>query len=99
MTTILAWVFDLSYAFFHVMLALLKCPIATSWITTCIIFLRKHVCASLLAPLTKLVVSTFIMHEFEQDSASTGMAMIFLCTVVTTIVLLVLNRLMRKERL
>lgn len=88
-----------SYVFLHVTLPLLKGPIATGWMMTCIISLRELVCASLIAPPNKLVVSTFIMREFEQGSVSTGMAMAFLCTVVTTIALLVLNRLMGRERL
>ncbi len=86
-----------SYVFLHVTLPLLKGPIATGWMMTCIISLRELVCASLIAPPNKLVVSTFIMREFEQGSVSTGMAMAFLCTVVTTIALLVLNRLMGRE--
>ena len=46
---------------------------------------------SLIAPPNTLVVSTFIVREFEQGSVSVGMAMAVLCVLFSTTALLILN--------
>lgn len=52
---------------------------------------RELVTASLIAPPNTLVVSTFIVREFEQGSVSVGMAMAVLCVLFSTTALLILN--------
>lgn len=44
-----------------------------------------------IAPPNTLVVSTFIVREFEQGSVSVGMAMAVLCVLFSTTALLILN--------
>ena len=44
-----------------------------------------------MAPPDTLVISTFILREFEQGSVSLGMAMAVLCMVLTTGILLALR--------
>lgn len=80
------------YVFRRITLPMLKKSIASGWMMTFIIAFRELVCASLIAPPNTLVVSTFIMREFEQGSVSTGMAMALICTLFTTTALLLLNR-------
>lgn len=52
---------------------------------------RELVAPSLMAPPDTLVISTFILREFEQGSVSLGMAMAVLCMVLTTGILLALR--------
>ena len=59
---------------------------------------RELVTASLIAPPNTLVVSTFIVREFEQGSVSIGMAMAVLCVLFTTIALMLLNRFIDKKK-
>ena len=79
------------YILRHITLPLISPGIATGWMMTFIIAFRELVTASLIAPPNTLVVSTYIMREFEQGSVSVGMAMAVLCVLVTTTALLALN--------
>ncbi len=79
------------YILWHITLPLIRPGIATGWMMTFIIAFRELVTASLIAPPNTLVVSTYIMREFEQGSVSVGMAMAVLCVLFTTTALLALN--------
>ncbi len=57
-----------------------------------IISIRELVTASLIAPPNVLVISTFIMREFEQGSVSIGMCMAVLTVLFTVTALLIMNR-------
>lgn len=63
------------YILLHITLPLIKPGIVTGFMMTFIIAFRELVTASLIAPPNTLVVSTYIMREFEQGSVSVGMAM------------------------
>ncbi|WP_297025357.1 hypothetical protein [uncultured Dialister sp.] len=52
---------------------------------TFIIAIRELVAPSLIAPPDTLVISTYIMREFEQGSVSLGMSMAVLCILLTTL--------------
>ena len=77
------------YILRRITLPLIRQGIATGWMMTFIIAFRELVTASLIAPPNTLVVSTFIVREFEQGSVSVGMAM--LCALFSTTALLILN--------
>lgn len=79
------------YILRRITLPLIRPGIATGWMMTFIIAFRELVTASLIAPPNTLVVSTYIMREFEQGSVSIGMAMAVLCVLFTTTALLILN--------
>ena len=79
------------YIFRRITLPLISKGIATGWMMTFIIAFRELVTASLIAPPNTLVVSTYIVREFEQGSVSVGMAMAVLCVLFTTTALLILN--------
>lgn len=79
------------YVLLHITFPLIRPGIATGFMMTFIIAFRELVTASLIAPPNTLVVSTYIMREFEQGSVSVGMAMAVLCVLFTTTALLVLN--------
>ena len=79
------------YVLIHITLPLIRPGIATGFMMTFIIAFRELVTASLIAPPNTLVVSTYIMREFEQGSVSVGMAMAVLCVLFTTTALLALN--------
>jgi len=81
-----------SYVFYRVTLPLLMRGVAAAWAMTFIISFRELVTASLIAPPNTLVVSTYIVREFEQGSVSLGMAMAVICVVFTTGALILLNR-------
>lgn len=72
--------------------------IVTGWMMTFIIAFRELVTASLIAPPNTLVVSTYIMREFEQGSVSTGMAMAVLCVLITTTSLIAINLLINRKK-
>jgi len=59
---------------------------------TFIISFRELVTASLIAPPNTLVISTYIVREFEQGSVSLGMAMAVICVAFTATALLFLNK-------
>lgn len=65
---------------------------------TFIIAFRELVTASLIAPPNTLVVSTFIVREFEQGSVSVGMAMAVLCVLFSTTALLILNTVIDRRK-
>ena len=79
------------YILRRITLPLIRQGIATGWMMTFIIAFRERVTASLIAPPNTLVVSTFIVREFEQGSVSVGMAMAVLCVLFSTTALLILN--------
>lgn len=85
------------YILLHITLPLIKPGIVTGFMMTFIIAFRELVTASLIAPPNTLVVSTYIMREFEQGSVSVGMAMAVLCVLFTTSALLVLNRAVERK--
>ena len=77
------------YILRRITLPLIRQGIATGWMMTFIIAFRELVTASLIAPPNTLVVSTFIVREFEQGSVSVGMAMAVLCVLFSTTALLI----------
>ena len=84
------------YIFRRVTLPLIIKGVLTGWTMTFIISFRELVTASLIAPPNTLVVSTFIVREFEQGSVSVGMAMAVLCVLFTTTALLILKEALNK---
>lgn len=80
------------YIFRRVTLPLIMKGVFAGWTMTFVIAFRELVTASLIAPPNTLVVSTYIVREFEQGSVSVGMAMAVLCVLFTTTALLILNR-------
>lgn len=86
------------YIFRRIIFPLIMKGILTGWMMTFIISFRELVTASLIAPPNALVVSTFIVREFEQGSVSAGMAMAVLCVLFTTTALLILNRFANRQR-
>lgn len=86
------------YIFRRVTLPLIMKGVLTGWTMTFIIAFRELVTASLIAPPNTLVVSTYIMREFEQGSVSIGMAMAVLCVLFTTTALLILNRIIDRQK-
>lgn len=86
------------YIFRKITLPLLSGSILAGWMMTFIISFRELVTASLIAPPNTLVVSTFIMSEFEQGSVSVGMAMAVICVLFTTVSLILVNKLLSKTR-
>ncbi|MDR1704516.1 MAG: iron ABC transporter permease [Clostridiales bacterium] len=80
------------YVFRRVTLPLLARGIFAGWMMTFIISFRELVTASLIAPPNTLVISTFIIREFEQGSVSVGMAMAVICVLFTTGALILINR-------
>lgn len=87
-----------SYIFRRITFPLIRDGIMTGWMMTFIIAFRELVTASLIAPPNTLVVSTFIVREFEQGSVSIGMAMAVLCVLFTTTALMLLNRFIDKKK-
>lgn len=85
------------YIFRKITFPLLLRGIGAGWMMTFIISARELVAPSLMAPPDTLVISTFILREFEQGSVSLGMAMAVLCMVLTTGILLAL-RLGKKDK-
>jgi iron(III) transport system permease protein len=81
------------YVFRRVTLPLIARSVTAGWVMTFIISFRELVTASLIAPPNTLVVSTFIIREFEQGSVSLGMAMATICVLFTTAALILFNRL------
>ena len=81
-----------AYVLRRVTLPLVFRGVLTGWMMTFIIAFRELVTPSLIAPTNTLVVSTYIMRQFEQGSVSLGMAMAVICVLVTTGALLLLNR-------
>ncbi len=86
------------YIFRRITLPLIMKGVLTGWMMTFIIAFRELVTASLIAPPNTLVISTYIVREFEQGSVSVGMAMAVLCVLFTTTALLILNRFIDKQK-
>lgn len=86
------------YVFRKITCPLLLRGIGAGWMMTFIISARELVAPSLIAPPDTLVISTFIMREFEQGSVSLGMSMAVLCILLTTGTLLVLRVAGGKEK-
>ncbi len=86
------------YIFRRVTLPLIMKGVFAGWTMTFIISFRELVTASLIAPPNTLVVSTYIVREFEQGSVSVGMAMAVLCVLFTTTALLILNRFIDRQK-
>ncbi|NJP41326.1 iron ABC transporter permease [Oscillospiraceae bacterium HV4-5-C5C] len=84
-----------AYVLRRITLPLLFKGILSGWMMIFMIAFRELVTASLIAPPDTLVVSTYILREFEQGSVSLGMAMAVLCVLFTTGSLLLLNRLLK----
>lgn len=84
------------YIFRRITLPLIFPGIAAGWMMTFIISVRELVAPSLISPPNTLVISTYIMREFEQGSVSLGMAMAVLCVLLTVGALLLLDRHLRK---
>ncbi len=80
------------YIFRRITMPLILKGIAAGWMMTFIISLRELVAPSLISPPNTLVISTYIMREFEQGSVSLGMSMAVLCTAITVVSLLVLKK-------
>lgn len=89
---------SLLYIFRRVTLPLIMKGVLTGWTMTFIIAFRELVTASLIAPPNTLVVSTYIVREFEQGSVSIGMAMAVLCVLFTTTALVILNRFIDRQK-
>ncbi len=85
------------YVFTRITLPLIFKGVITGWIMTFIISFRELVTASLIAPPNTLVISTFIVREFEQGSVSVGMAMAVICVLFSTATLIPLNILINKD--
>lgn len=86
------------YIFRRMTLPLISKGVLTGWMMTFIIAFRELVTASLIAPPNTLVVSTYIVREFEQGSVPVGMAMAVLCVLFTTTALLILNTVIDKQK-
>lgn len=86
------------YIFRRITLPLIMKGVLTGWMMTFIISFRELVTASLIAPPNTLVISTYIVREFEQGSVSVGMAVAVLCVLFTTTALLILNRFIDKQK-
>jgi len=86
------------YIFRRITMPLIMKGILTGWMMTFIISFRELVTASLIAPPNTLVISTYIVREFEQGSVSVGMAMAVLCVLFTTTALLILNHFIDKQK-
>ena len=79
------------YIFRKITLPLIMQGVLYGWMMIFIIVFRELVAASLISPPNVQMVSTFIVKEFEQGSASVGMAMAVVCVLVSTTLLIILN--------
>ncbi len=79
------------YVMRHVTLPLIMRGVMQGWMMIFIIVFRELVAASLISPPNVQTVSTFIVKEFEQGSASVAMAMALICVVITATLLIILN--------
>lgn len=86
------------YVFRKITCPLVMKGVLSAWMMTFIIVFRELVGASLISPPNTLTVSTFIVREFEQGSASVGMAMAVICVLLSTTALLILNRAMERQK-
>ena len=79
------------YIFRKITFPLIMQGVLYGWMMIFIIVFRELVAASLISPPNVQMVSTFIVKEFEQGSASVGMAMAVVCVLVSTTLLIILN--------
>ncbi|MCR1984856.1 iron ABC transporter permease [Blautia coccoides] len=86
------------YVFLHVTLPLIKGGVLQGWMMIFIIVFRELVGASLISPPNVQTVSTFIVREFEQGSASVAMAMALICVLLTTTLLIILNQVTARKK-
>lgn len=86
------------YVFIHVTLPLILKGVMQGWMMIFIIVFRELVAASLISPPNVQTVSTFIVREFEQGSASVAMAMALLCVLITTTLLILLNYVIGRKK-
>jgi len=86
------------YIFRRITLPLLMRGILVGWMMVFIISFRELVAASMIAPPNTLVISTFIMREFEQGSVSAGMAMAVVSVLFTTGALILINWFLLREK-
>ena len=86
------------YVFTHITLPLISRGIISGWMMTFIIAFRELVTPSLIAPTNTLTVSTYINRQFEQGSVGKGMSMAVICILFSTVSLLILNKVILKER-
>ena len=86
------------YIFLRITLPLISKGVLTAWLLTFIISFRELVASSMISPPNTLVVSTFIVREFEQGSVSIGMAMAVICVLFSTVSLIIINTLSYKSK-
>lgn len=86
------------YVFIHVTLPLIKKGVIQGWMMIFIIVFRELVAASLISPPNVQTVSTFIVREFEQGSASVAMSMALICVLITTALLIILNYVIARKK-
>lgn len=87
-----------SYVFSHVILPSIMPGIIQGWMMIFIIVFRELVASSLISPPNVQTVSTFIVREFEQGSASVAIAMALICVIITKGLLITLNYLLDKKK-
>lgn len=85
------------YVLRHITLPLIMKGAMQGWMMIFIIVFRELVAASLISPPNVQTISTFIVREFEQGSASVAMAMALLCVLITTTLLILLNYVIGKK--
>lgn len=86
-----------AYVLRRITLPLIRRGIAAGWVMTFIISLRELVAPSLIAPPDTLVISTYIVREFEQGSVSLGMCMAVLCLALTAALALAFQRFLKQD--
>lgn len=91
---------DSWYVLRHITLPLIMKGVMQGWMMIFIIVFRELVAASLISPPNVQTVSTFIVREFEQGSASVAMAMAMalICVLITTTLLILLNYVIGRKR-
>ena len=87
-----------AYVFLHITLPLIMRGVMQGWMMIFIIVFRELVGASLISPPNVQTVSTFIVREFEQGSASVAMAMALICVLITTVLLIILNNVIGRKK-
>ncbi|MCM1440372.1 MAG: iron ABC transporter permease [Roseburia sp.] len=87
-----------TYVFFKITLPLLAKGIISGWMMIFIISFRELITASLIAPTNTLVVSTFIMRQFEQGEAQLGMCMAVICLLITVVALAIVKLLTERKK-
>lgn len=87
-----------TYVFMRITLPLISLGVVQSFMMIFIIVFRELVAASLISPPDVLVVSTFIVREFEQGSASVAMAMALLCVLISCAIMVGLRLILRQRR-